>query len=295
MNKTTLDRRQLLAAAALTLAGCGGGGVFGWKDISIPLPEVLRKDLHFCYYLSIPGQMAATAEHTSLLWHGQFYGLDALQSELDGRPHRVVLDCAAQLFVPTGKDSRRALSPNAEPALRGFFADLRARGLLNRVAYLVAMDEPNLFCESEADFLGAVAILKRVTAEYRELAGVRFMCIYGSKAENLHGLHEFDVVGIDNYEQMSQVLTEGAHADLMRLIAPHQQVMVIPGAAYYQDPAAFVAYAHTEPRCWGVVPFIWAHIPESANTEGWKGLQIQDEVEQERYRRAGLLTLGNRD
>ena len=67
--------------------------------------------------------------------------------------------------------------------------------------------------------------------------------------------------------------------------------MVIPGAAYYQDPAPFVAYAHSEPRCWGVVPFIWCHVPESADKEGWTGLQLQGKPEQERYRQAGLLTL----
>lgn len=285
-----IDRRGFLAAGALALTGCGGG-VFGWGEADIPMPAVLRTDLNYCYYMSLPGQMAATADHTNLLWHAQFYGLDALEAELRGQPHRLVLDCGSQLFVPTGKDSRRALSPNAEPALRAFFGDLRARGLLDRVAYLTPMDEPNLFCDSEADLVNALAILKRVAAEHQELAGVRYMCIYGSSAERLYGLHDFDVVGIDNYEQQSQVLTKGAHADLMEVIAPHQQVMVIPGAAYYQDPAPFVAYAHTEPRCWGVVPFIWSHVPASADKEGWKGLQVQDAAEQNRYRKAGLLTL----
>lgn len=286
-----IDRRGFLAAGALALTGCGGGGIFGWGEADIPMPAVLRTDLQYCYYLSVPGQMAATADHTSLLWHAQFYGLDALEAELRDRPHRVVLDCNAQLMRPTGKDSRKALSPTAESDLRAFFADLRARGLLGRVAYLTPMDEPNLFADSEADLLGAMDILKRVAAEHQELAGVKYACIYGSKAERLYGLEQFDVVGIDNYEQLSQVLTKGAHADLMQQLYPHQQVMVIPGAAYYQDPAPFVAYAHSEPRCWGVVPFIWCHVPESADKEGWKGLQVQDKPEQERYRQAGLLTL----
>ncbi|CAN7185383.1 hypothetical protein [Acidovorax sp. LjRoot117] len=283
-----MKRRAFLASTLL--AGCGGG----WGEASIALPSVLRSDLHYCYYMSLPGQMAATADHTSLLWHAQFYGLDALEDEVRGYPHRLVLDCSAQLMRPTGKDSRKALSPSAEADLRVFFADLRARGLLGRVAYLTPMDEPNLFANSEADLLGAVAILKRVAADYHELAGVRYVCIYGSSAVNLHGLHEFDIVGIDNYAQQSEVLTKGAHADLMEVIALHQQVMVIPGAAYYQDPAPFVAYAHSEPRCWGVVPFIWSHVPESADKEGWKGLQVQGPAEQQRYRSAGATVLNKR-
>lgn len=288
-----INRRTFMAASGVALTGCGGG-VFGWGEAEIPMPAVLRKDLNFCYYLSLPGQMAATADHTNLLWHAQFYGPDALVDELRVHAHRVVLDCSAQLMRPTGKDSRKALSPTAEVDLRSLFADLRARGLLGRVAYLTPMDEPNLFADSEADLLGALEILKRVAAEQPELSGVRYVCIYGSKAERLWGLQHFDIVGIDNYEQQSEVLTKGAHADLMRLIYPHQQVMVIPGAAYYQDPAPFVAYAHTEPRCWGVVPFIWSHVPESADKEGWKGLSIQGQEEQDRYRKAGLQTLNGR-
>lgn len=284
-------RRTFLGASVAPILTACGGGIFGWGEADIAMPSVLRTDLQYCYYMSLPGQMAATADHTSLLWHAQFYGPDALVDELRGYAHRLVLDCSAQLMRPTGKDSRKALSPTAEQDLRAFFVDLRTRGLLDRVAYLTPMDEPNLFADSEADLLGALTILKRVAAEHQELAGVRYVCIYGSKAERLYGLEQFDVVGIDNYEQQSQVLTKGAHADLMRQIAPHQQVMVIPGAAYYQDPAPFVAYAHSEPRCWGVVPFIWCHVQASADKEGWKGLQVQDKPEQERYRQAGLLTL----
>ena len=76
-----------------------------WRDISIPMPSVLRDDLHYCYYLSLPGQMAATADHTNLLWHGQFYGLDQLASELSGHPHGMVFDCAPQLFRREGGKS----------------------------------------------------------------------------------------------------------------------------------------------------------------------------------------------
>lgn len=282
-----LDRRKFITAAAIAISGCGGSS--WWEDVHIPMPEVLRTDLNYCYYLSLPGQMGKTADHTSLLWHGQFYSLDALEVELQGHDQRMVLDCALQLVHRASNG--RALSPTAEPDLRAFFTDMRARGLLSRVAYLTPMDEPNLFAASESDVVQSMAVLKRVAAEFQELAGVKYICIYGENAERLWALPEFDVVGIDNYKQRSSVLTTGAHADLMRHLLPHQQVMVLPGAAYGQDPTPFVAYAHSEPRCWGVVPFIWCHVPESADKEGWKGLEKQDAAAQERYRSAGLLTL----
>ena len=260
-----------------------------WRDISIPMPSVLRDDLHYCYYLSLPGQMAATADHTSLLWHGQFYGLDQLASELSGHPHGMVLDCAPQLFRREGGKSH--VSDDAAVHLRLLFSQLRDRGLLHRVKYLVPMDEPNLFCDSEHDLKWAMDALKSVVAEFHELSGVRYMCIYGDRKQSWWCLGEFDVVGVDAYDQKSEVLTRGAHADLMRSLLPHQQAMVIPGAAYGQDPSPFVAYAHGEPRCWGIVPFIWAHVPESADKEGWTGLSRRSAEDQERYRAAGLATL----
>lgn len=287
-----MKRREFLAASSLALTGCGGA--FGWGDVTIPMPAVLRTDLQYGYYFSLAGQMAATKDHTSVYFWPQWTSIETLASELAQGPQDVMMDCAPQLMRPTGKDSRKALAPDAETALRTRFTELRNAGLLSRVKYLTPSDESNLFADSEADALGALAILKRVASEFTELSGVKYFAIYGSKAENLHGLEQYDIVGIDNYEQQSEVLTKGAHADLMRKLYPHQQVMVIPGAAYYQDPQPFVAYAHTEPRCWGVLPFIWAHVPESADKEGWKGLSVQGPEERERYRQAGLLTFNRK-
>lgn len=77
----------------------------------------------------------------------------------------------------------------------------------------------------------------------------------------------------------------------MWAITPNQQVLILPGAAFGQDPSAFIAYAHSTPQVWGVVPFIWAHIPASADKEGWTGLVNRSIDDQNQYRNAGLLTL----
>lgn len=282
----------LLLAAAVVAIGIALYRRYVWGDVTIPMPSILRTDLHFGYYLSLPGQMAATADHTDLFWHAQFYGLDQLELELRDRPHAVVLDCAPQLFK---RYDKATVSTTAATDLHIFFASLSARGLLAKIKYLVPMDEPNLFCDSETDLLQALNILKSEAAKWPELADVKYICIYGEKADKLWCLDQFDIVGIDNYSQKSEVLTRGAHADLMRAVHPHQQVLVLPGAAYGQDPTPFIAYAHGNPQVWGVIPFIWSHVPESADKEGWMGLQKQPPEAQERYRQAGLMTLNKKE
>lgn len=277
-----MKRRQFLAiAAAAALPACGGIS----HEVEIPLPDVRRTDLRFGYYLSVPGQMEATAGHTNVFWHAQFYDSQTLAHEIEDTTHEVVLDCAPQVMPG------RRLASDAAESLRAYFLELRELGVLPRVKYLTPMDEPNLFAHSGAEVQAAMDAMRTVAGEFPELVGVRYICIYGEKVKNLWCFEQFDIVGIDNYSQRSAILTQGVHAELMQRLLPHQQVLVLPGAAYGQDPAAFVAYAHSEPRCWGVVPFIWAHVPASADKEGWTGLSRQSLEAQKVYHSAGLVTL----
>lgn len=282
----------LIALACIALA------VFGyylyckhvWGDVSIPMPAMLRTDLHFCYYLSMPGQMVQVADHTDLCWYAQFYKPGQLRDELAGHAHGLVVDCTPQLFTYSDK-AQYVASDTARASIAAFFAELHSLGLLSRVRYLVTIDEPNINCASEDELRQALSILKAEAAQWPELAGVQYLCIYGEKANKLWCLDQFDIVGVDCYSQRSETLTRGSHADLMRALLPHQQALVIPGAAYGQDPAPFVAYAHANPRVWGVVPFIWSHVSSSADKEAWTGLEKQGTEAQERYRQAGLQTL----
>lgn len=284
------SRRDILsitsaAILAQSLQGCGGGS---YSDVVIPMPEVLRNDLNFVYYLSVAGQTSKVQDHTNLIWHGQFYGNATLEVEASSNNFGIVLDCAMQLF---NRGFPATVSATAREDLHNYFTDLNNRGLLARIKYLICMDEPNLFAKSEYEVRKAMSILKEEAKIWECLRTVKYMCIYGGKGGYYPALDMFDIVGIDNYDQKSEVLTTGAHANLMKHVLPHQQVMVIPGAAYGQDPSAFVAYAHSNPRVWGVVPFIWAHVPESADKEGWVGLENQSDEKKEIYRKAGRLTL----
>lgn len=288
--KSQFNRRDVLkltsaAVLAQTLQGCGGGS---YSDIEIPMPNMLRNDLNFVYFLSIPGQTIKVQDHTNLIWHGQFYDNARLEIEAQSNNFDIILDCAIQLF---SRGFPATVSSTAKEDLHNYFTDLNNRGLLARIKYLICMDEPNLFAKSEYEVRKAMAILKEEAKIWECLRTVKYMCIYGGKGGYYPALDEFDIVGIDNYDQKSEILTIGAHADLMRNILPNQKVMVIPGAAYGQNPNSFVAYAHSEPRCWGVVPFIWAHVSESADKEGWVGLEKQSEEKQNIYREAGKLTL----
>lgn len=282
-----VNRRKLISLMVLStfiLPSCGGSSDF--KDITIPLPSVLRDDLIYCYYLSTPGQTAKVKDHTNLVWHAQFYDNNLLEQELKDNNFDLVLDCNTQLF----KHPDNSVSMTAREDLHLYFTDLNNRGLLQRVKYLTPMDEPNFFVKSEEDLRAALQVLKEEAKKWPVLVDVKYICIYGSNS-NFMALEEFDIVGIDNYAQKSEVLTKGSHAELMQAILPHQQVMVLPGAAYGQNPEAFIAYAHSTPQVWGVVPFIWAHIPASADKEGWVGLENQSEEAKDIYRKAGLLTL----
>lgn len=276
------------------IAGVMGSRKKKWKDIDIPMPAERRNDLRYGYYLSLPGEMNETGDHTNLFWHAQFYGTQQLAIEMGGRTHELVIDCGPNLFVKENGAKKASLAPDAREKLVRYFEELKSFNLLHRVNYLVPMDEPNFFCVSEDHLRSAVNIMKDVASTYPELNNVKYVCIYGSDTSKLWCIELFDIVGIDNYGQKSEVLTRGDHATLMKHILPGQQVLILPGAAYGQNPDSFVAYAHSTPQVWGVVPFIWAHVPASADVEHWTGLSKRSEAEKDVYRNAGLVTMNRK-
>ena len=297
-----INRRDFIAttAAAAAITACGGGG--GWGDVFIPMPATLRTDLHNVYYLGLDGQLDQYGDHVSLFWFTQWFPVENLAAMLQRYPGiDLVLDVAPQVLPPRWADAEKkhrlppVYASDARMQLAVLFGRLRAHGILNRVRYIVPMDEPNLFGNSEADLRNAVRAIKAAVAECPELAGVKMTCIYGGdgKSHPFWCLDEFEVVGIDNYNQRSGVLVgDGAHARLLRALQPGQRTMIIPGAAYGQDPMPFVAYAHANAdEVEMVVPFTWSHVPASADKEGWIGLEKQDAAAQERYRAAGMLVL----
>ena len=273
-----------------------------WPDVVIPMPATLRTDLHNVYYIGLDGQLDQYGDHVSLFWFTQWFPLDSLAAMLARYPGiDLIIDVAPQVLPPRWADENREyrLPPvhavDARQQLAGLFGRMRAAGIIHRVRYIVPMDEPNLFCNSEADLRGAVRDIKAEIAAWPELAGVKMTCIYGGdgKSHPFWCLDEFDIVGIDNYSQRSGVLVgDGAHARLLRELRQGQRTMIIPGPAYGQDPAPFVAYAHSHPeQVEMVVPFIWSHVSESADKEGWVGLERRTAAERELWRQAGKTIL----
>lgn len=258
-------------------------------DVPIPMPDTLRAGIEYVYYLAWADHVDATADHTSLIWWApNEFDIYELIKALEKHPHlNVVMDVASRLMPYLKGRHARFHDPQAD--LAAWFQVLRDHGVLHRVRYLVPLDEPNAFAASEAELLKAVRHLKAEAARWHELAGVRHICIYADVGTGWWCLDEFDIAGVDHYEQRSQVLVgDGASARLQQALAPHQQLALVPGAGYGQDPDPFVAFAHATPQVWGVVPFIWLAKP---NDEGWTGLAGRPVDEQERYRQAGLLTL----
>lgn len=284
-----MKRRSLLIAAGTSvLSACGGSS---GQDNIIPMPPTLRTDLHNVYYLGLAGQLDQTGDHTSLFWHAQWFDLARLAADLaKHHRHDLVLDCGAQLFSWQSASKKYRFLPDAQSRLASLFGQMRALGILQRVKYIVPGDEPNLNCESEADVHLAVDAIEAEIVRWPELAGVKLTCIYADWDTGWWALNRFAVVGVDNYSQGSGVLVgDGAHARLVRALQPGQRTMIIPGAAFGQDPAPFVAYAHSNPQVEMVVPFLWSHVQQ--DVESWVGLERQSPENQERYRRAGLTVL----
>jgi hypothetical protein len=119
------------------------------------------------------------------------------------------------------------------------------------------MDEPNLFCKDEQNHLEAIQIVKSVRKMFYELKDSKLAVLYAGGG-NWMNIKEFDVVGVDNYEQKSQSLTKGDHADLVKAKLPHQKTFIVPGPAFGHAADPWVAYALLHPEeVEAVVPFIW--------------------------------------
>ena len=101
----------------------------------------------------------------------------------------------------------------------------------------------------------------------------------------------YDVVGVDDYDQKSELLTIGEHARLLKEKNWNQTTFLVPGAAFGQNPNPFVAYALLNPtEVEAVVPFIWFDDPDHKDVP-YTGLEAQSEEQQALWRKAGNICL----
>lgn len=243
------------AIVAIILSNKGSKAI----DIVVPSTAPNRTDLKFGYYGTYGDQVSETADHTNLQWEPLWNGPNGAVVNMAAGRKVTVLDVDSMIF--TGANGSRTIAPTAEGNMRGLFDQLDGAGVLRLVKIIVPCDEPNLPKNDRTAMLpGAAALIRRVAADYPALAGVRLGCIYAGGKPMPH-VDLFDIVGFDDYEAGSGILSPGGAYDQLRAaLRPDQRTWLIPSAVG-QDPASWINFANSHPEVQAIVPFLWADIP----------------------------------
>ena len=192
------------------------------------------------------------------------------------------------LFRSWGVGSPRPFYPNAEQNVRQWFDRLRQLGALQYVRYLYPTDEPNLPAHDVCGTLGqAIALLKRVAADYPELKGVRYAVIYFHK-KAFCGIGDYDVIAFDDYKGREGILNPGARYDtLLDTGVAGQSTMLVPGGYQDQPVGPFLNFALNNPEVEVLLPFLWCSPPPGAETL----VGIRDRGVRQQYMQAGYQIL----
>ena len=257
-----------------------------WKDIDIPMPENLRNDLLYGYYSSESGQWEATKEQVNLFWYSGFSSWEEFLDILKNSDKKIVLDLAG--LVSTLQDGKRVYNPDAVQLLELVFKDLKDHGVLHKITYLYPIDEPSLSVKNQEEHRKMLEAVIEVKSMFADLDKSKIAVIYlrGGKS-NFWNLAYHDVVGVDNYEQKSEVLTKGDYALLKSMLTPDQKTILVPGPAFGQTPDPFVAYAHSNPEVEMVIPFVWFDRPNHKDVP-YTGLEAVDAVFYQKWINAGM-------
>ena len=260
-----------------------------WKDIDIPMPETLRNDLLYGYYSSEVGQWEATKDHVNLFWYSHFSSWDEFLWILKNTDKTIVLDLAPYLSKQEGK--KKVCREDAVQALTDCFMSLKDHGVLHRIKYLYPIDEPSLSVKNPEEHKKMLQTVIEVRNMFDDLKDSKIAVIYLRGGEsNFWNLPYHDVVGVDNYEQKSEVLTKGDYAKLKSMLQYGQTTMLVPGPAFGQKPDPFVAYAHSNPEVEMVIPFVWFDRPKHKDVE-YTGLEAADAVFYQKWINAGMKVI----
>lgn len=235
------------------LIGCGGGGGGGGGAEPPVTPSgPARPGILFGYYGDMDGQVRETADHVDYLWT---FGWTR-----DGTGSRAgrIAEARSQGITKVVLGIEEAYLPDGEARVRATLSELRAQGLLAGVIALYPIDEPEGRGKSADEVRAVNAMLRRVMADYPELAQTKLAVIY-TGGRRWPGIETYDWVGFDDYNRGSAVLSNDQWDDLKRRLRPDQGILLVPGGSdpWRQDPLPFVSKALLDPQVVGIVGFIW--------------------------------------
>jgi hypothetical protein len=141
---------------------------------------------------------------------------------------------------------------------------------LKHVRYLYPIDEPNNTVQREDVLRSAIAIVFEAASQFIELRGVRLACIYAADKPFICS-DAYALIGFDDYDMRSHVLVSDKYKALKASLKPGQQIMIIPGGAYGQDPQPFIDFAQGNAEVGAIIPFLW--YDNKTNTVGAPGIR----------------------
>ena len=127
---------------------------------------------------------------------------------------------------------------------------------MQHVKYLYLIDEPNATVGDLVALRDAADIAITAARQFRELDGVKLAVIYAATSEFI-GQQMFDLVGFDDYEMASHVLTSDRYLQLKASLRSGQKTIIVPGGAYGQHPKPFLDFANGSEEVAVIMPFIW--------------------------------------
>ena len=234
-----LIRRLGAALAALLLCTCGVQ----------PTPNEVRPGLFFGYYGDCVTCAMETRDHVNLYWASGFDSLPTTMQELFN---------ARAAGIPSVVLAVPAYTGNPEGDVRFFLTSLQAAGYLENIVALYPIDEPDGAGKTDAQVRATNAMLRRVMADYPELAAAKLAVIY-TNGRKWPGIDTYDWVGFDDYDAGCGALSSTTYADMKARLRPDQRILILPGGAdpWRQDPGCFLAQANADAQVIAVVPFIW--------------------------------------
>ncbi|MCB1996951.1 MAG: hypothetical protein KDG57_13945, partial [Rhodoferax sp.] len=237
----------------------GGSAPAAQTPGAAPTPAVNQVNpVSVGFYGQRRGQHAETAGWVNAAWEC-FWDDDNEAGAIENLRHGVptTLDVYGYLYV-VGNDSS-GLRPDAEQRLRGLFDRLRAAGVLQHVAAVTPIDEPNIEFRYKGDsILEAAALIRRVMADYPELVATKLAVLFCTHRPMI-GIEAFDIVyfdlyaierGTDGGENKDPVLVLNGWAERVdKMLRPDQEMGLVPGGSDLNylapDVDAYVAKART--------------------------------------------------